>query len=561
MITTKHAARVSGLFWLAMTSAILACHFFFHAHYLYDWDAAQFALALDHFDVLNHQPHPPGYVLLVGLGKLLNLFFKNANESFLAINLFCHLLSTFLVFAIGRNTFDENVGRSAAAIFAFSPIVLFSCNITSAYGAECLAALAIAWAVERSVRQCSCRHFVLATLIFGFAGGIRQNLLVLLFPLWLWGLFSLWKKGKVSLKCFFVLGLLLLGVVAAWMMPLIRASGDWLRYQKATSDLLIFLFHETSVFYGISLARFLEIMGRLLGWLFILGLSVATIPLFIATGKNFRRFAKKQFWVDPRSQFFLLWILPAFIFYGLFHLPKPGYLLTYLGAFTILSAHALYTTFPRWSLCTKTFFVCSVLLVHFGFSGPVFGWATKGSHETFRLAIFGLGGKYSYSAIHDRDEYFQHFIQYVKDHFDPADTVIVSESWPEKHPPIRRFLRHAMIYLPEFHFLEISSPPDFAKQSVFHTFEKHALGKPFFEHEYDGMLKVRADAETEADIRNQKFEFSQSHFLFTNEDFLPALSNGQWTEYQTPEGQRLFSVTLRPGDFIVYGKIILERKL
>ena len=39
---------------------------------LYNWDAVQFALALREFDVAKHQPHPPGYLLYVGLGRLLN---------------------------------------------------------------------------------------------------------------------------------------------------------------------------------------------------------------------------------------------------------------------------------------------------------------------------------------------------------------------------------------------------------------------------------------------------------------------------------------------------------
>lgn len=549
------------LFWPVLGAAIVASHFFFRARYLYDWDAAQFALALDHFDILNHQPHPPGYILLVGLGKLFNFFLHDANQSFLTINLFCHLLSTVLLFAIGRNLFDENVGRASAAIFAFSPIVLFSCNITCAYGAEGLAALAIAWSVERSVRRESLRDFFLATIIFGIAGGIRQNLIILLGPLWAWGLFSLWRRHKISFLSLVGIGGVLGIVVMSWMVPLIHASGDWDRYQKATSDLLVFLFHETSVFYGISLARFLEIMGRLFGWLFILGLSFATIPLFILMGRKRSHFTSKIFFQQRRSQFLLLWILPAFIFYGLFHLPKPGYLLTYLGAFAILSAYALNSFLPRFSLTTKTLVLCAGLLSHFAFSGPVTAWAMQGSPETLRLAVFGLGGKYSLEAIRSRDEYYDHIIQYVRKNFDPKNTVIVSESWPKKHPPIRRWLRQAMVYLPEYLFLEISSPPDQATQSVFQTFQKHAVGMPFFEHEYNGMLKIREEDPTELNVPLQHFKFHQNHFLLMNEDFRSSLPASGWTEYQTPEGHLLFDLTLKPGQTFTYGKVSLESEL
>ena len=39
---------------------------------LYNWDAVQFALALREWDNSKHQPHPPRYILYVGMGRLLN---------------------------------------------------------------------------------------------------------------------------------------------------------------------------------------------------------------------------------------------------------------------------------------------------------------------------------------------------------------------------------------------------------------------------------------------------------------------------------------------------------
>ena len=40
----------------------------YRARMLYNWDAVQFALALGEYDVVKHQPHPPGYILYVALG-------------------------------------------------------------------------------------------------------------------------------------------------------------------------------------------------------------------------------------------------------------------------------------------------------------------------------------------------------------------------------------------------------------------------------------------------------------------------------------------------------------
>ena len=40
----------------------------YRARMLYNWDSVQFALALGEYDVVKHQPHPPGYILYVALG-------------------------------------------------------------------------------------------------------------------------------------------------------------------------------------------------------------------------------------------------------------------------------------------------------------------------------------------------------------------------------------------------------------------------------------------------------------------------------------------------------------
>src|SRR5437763_174957 len=37
----------------------------FRSHYLFSWDSANFALALDQYNVTFHQPQPPGYPLYV----------------------------------------------------------------------------------------------------------------------------------------------------------------------------------------------------------------------------------------------------------------------------------------------------------------------------------------------------------------------------------------------------------------------------------------------------------------------------------------------------------------
>ena len=48
----------------------LAFHLPFLPASLEDLDSINFALGLRHFDVAQHQPHPPGYPLYIALGKV-----------------------------------------------------------------------------------------------------------------------------------------------------------------------------------------------------------------------------------------------------------------------------------------------------------------------------------------------------------------------------------------------------------------------------------------------------------------------------------------------------------
>src|SRR5262245_47240541 len=68
------------------------------SRYLYHWDSVQFALAMNEFDISKGQPHAPGYVLYVYLGKLFRIFARDDNLSFVLLNLTLAALSQVLVF-------------------------------------------------------------------------------------------------------------------------------------------------------------------------------------------------------------------------------------------------------------------------------------------------------------------------------------------------------------------------------------------------------------------------------------------------------------------------------
>jgi hypothetical protein len=65
----------------------------------YNWDAVQFALALSEYDIEKHQPHPPGYILYVALGRLVNAWLADPTASYVVLAVAFSGLTTFVVYS------------------------------------------------------------------------------------------------------------------------------------------------------------------------------------------------------------------------------------------------------------------------------------------------------------------------------------------------------------------------------------------------------------------------------------------------------------------------------
>ncbi|HEY0511833.1 MAG TPA: glycosyltransferase family 39 protein [Thermoanaerobaculia bacterium] len=97
---------------------------------LWEWDEILFARAVERFDPLGHQPHPPGYPLLVGLGKLFNLVFHDPFASLVALSFvsslvgYWALVAAFRRIAGGPDGDAERVAVAGALLFHLSPAML-----------------------------------------------------------------------------------------------------------------------------------------------------------------------------------------------------------------------------------------------------------------------------------------------------------------------------------------------------------------------------------------------------------------------------------------------------
>ena len=171
---------------------------------LYNWDAVQFALALSEYDVGKHQPHPPGYILYVALGRLVNAWLDDPAAAYVALAVAFSGLTTFVVYFLARAIYERTTALAAAALLAVSPLFWFYGSVGLTYAGEALFASTIAYFAYRAL-QGSRADACLAALYLGLAGGVRQSLLVLLLPLWL-GAAGVGLRSALALRCLVPVG-------------------------------------------------------------------------------------------------------------------------------------------------------------------------------------------------------------------------------------------------------------------------------------------------------------------------------------------------------------------
>src|ERR671935_1075695 len=156
----------------------------YRARMLYNWDAVQFALALNEYDVVKHQPHPPGYILYVALGRLVNHWLDDRAAVYVVLAVAFSGLTTFVVYYVARAVYGRATALASATLLAVSPLFWFYGSVGLTYAGEALVASVVAYFSFRALRGGEADAWLAAGYL-GLAGGLRQSALVLLFPLWL----------------------------------------------------------------------------------------------------------------------------------------------------------------------------------------------------------------------------------------------------------------------------------------------------------------------------------------------------------------------------------------
>jgi len=165
-----------------------------------------------------------------------------------------------------------------------------------------------------------------SAMVLGLAGGVRQNTLLFMLPLWI---LSLSRAGHR--RCLLSLGVLVV-TVGSWYLPMARLSGGIAAYQSALRDHWL-----NSNWHGFGL-EWIPFNFFCVSYFILLGTGPGALFLVLAGLFYFEKAQFKSLSMDPKVQFFAAWLLPSLGFFLLIysHPIQTGHSLIYLPALIIL---------------------------------------------------------------------------------------------------------------------------------------------------------------------------------------------------------------------------------
>jgi hypothetical protein len=288
----------------------------FRSQIAYHWDGAQFALAIEKYDIQISQPHAPGYFLYVMLGRLVNYFVGEPHTSLVWLSVVAGALLASVGFLLAAAMFGRPVGIVSAVILTTSPLCWFYSEIALTSIVDALLVTTTVYAAWSSIRSGGAWRDVLwMSILFAAVAGVRQQSGAILAPVWLYGLLKSsglrWRKfaGGVLLSAF---------LCCLWLVPMVHTAGGLAEYMSLLQAKSLFDAPKTIWGGGgmNALLTNISVMGRTC-WV---GLSLAAA---ISAGELVHWVfgehpdVKQQWYQSHAKQLCLLaiWIVPTLLFW------------------------------------------------------------------------------------------------------------------------------------------------------------------------------------------------------------------------------------------------------
>lgn len=298
--------------WLALLLGV-AILFFVRVAFLPptldDIDAFNFDLGVHDYDPAAFRPHPPGYPVFILLAKLSHVGFTTHAAALAFVAAVFSSLTLVPLYFLMRE-FSARAGAALACVFTLaSPVVWFNGVRPMSDATGLFAVLAAQWLLVSGLRTMQVnpsrarRLWYLGVLTSALAFGVRAQALFLIAPTLVYG--CLRAKGLMlrSAACFSA-------AVAAWMLPVLAASGGAERYLQSLSLLLATALSQEPLLSAPSTRRAAYALWDVLGAVW--GSPWVAIPMLILAGVGALRLVL-------RNREALAWLLLLFAPYAMYH--------------------------------------------------------------------------------------------------------------------------------------------------------------------------------------------------------------------------------------------------
>jgi len=404
----------------SLAALVMVARVPFATHTLWAWDSVLYARALEQgfhvgVDLADQRPHPPGYLFYVGIAAAARFFTGDSNAALVVISVLASGLTAAAVYLLCRRYADRALAVVIALGAATAPLAWTYGEVAMPYAL--LGLLSIVFAVAlRDARVRPWPAALVASAGLGLAAGLRQDVLLLLGPLWLWMLAARpWRERALCIAAVGIAGL-------AWFLPSASLSGGLTAYLASLGGQASRVSELSPAAGSDALVRNTLLTVYALFW-GLLGFAILLVAGIVASLTTRRRLSED-------ATFFALWLVPAALIYVTIHIGDPGYLMSMLPGLYVACAALLA---PVASKAPRAILAATALLV------------------ALNVGVFVVSGApFSAGAIARHDRSLAQRIVFVRGTFPAAATVILAQS---------EYLT-ARYYLPEYRVLFYGTDPE-----------------------------------------------------------------------------------------------------